>query len=70
MNVEHSLFLSRFADSPQSHEQDGEMLRATIRLRTASGDPAMAFGPRVTGPPLESGMYRQHGAAGVTRRME
>jgi hypothetical protein len=49
MNVEHSsCFLSWFADRSKSHEQDGETLRANC-LQTASGDPAMAFEPSVTG---------------------
>jgi hypothetical protein len=48
MNVEHCFFLSGFADRSQSHEQDGERLRAN-GLQTASGDPAMAFEPSVTG---------------------
>jgi hypothetical protein len=45
MNIEHSFFLSWFSAGPESHEQDGEMLRVTagIGVRTASGDPAMAF---------------------------
>jgi hypothetical protein len=64
MDLEHCFFLSWFADSSQSHEQDGERLRAMC-LQTASGDPAMAFEPSVTGTRLyESGMFRLHLAAG------
>jgi hypothetical protein len=47
----------------ESHEQDGERLRATC-LQTASGDPAMAFGPSVTGPASQVRHCRQHVAAG------
>ena len=46
MHIEHCVFLSWFSASPESHEQDGEKLsRVTVRcgMRTASGDPAMAF---------------------------
>jgi hypothetical protein len=49
MNIEHSRFLSWFSDDHGSHEQDGERLLRTgdPRVATASGDPAMAFGPFV-----------------------
>ncbi len=46
MDIEHCVFLSWFSARPESHEQDGEKLsRVTARcgMRTASGDPAMAF---------------------------
>jgi hypothetical protein len=44
MNIKHCVFLSWFsAQSPQSHEQDGERLFKQITLRTVSGDPAMTF---------------------------
>jgi hypothetical protein len=61
MNVEHCFFLSGFADRSQSHEQDGERLRAN-GLQTASGDPAMAFEPSVTGlrTLASPAMSRQH----------
>src|SRR5688572_8326759 len=47
MNVKHCDGLSWFSRRGESHEQDGKRLsRATkIRVRTASGDPAMASGP-------------------------
>jgi hypothetical protein len=49
MNIEHSRFLSWFSDGRKSHEQDGETLchAGDPRIATASGDPAMAFGPFV-----------------------
>jgi hypothetical protein len=49
MNIEHSRFLSWFSDDRGSHEQDGERLQRAgdPRGATASGDPAMAFGPFV-----------------------
>jgi hypothetical protein len=45
MNIEHSVFLFRVADSTESHEQDGETLSLAAKPRsaTASGDLAMAF---------------------------
>jgi hypothetical protein len=45
MHIEHSVFLSWFSASPESHEQDGEKLSRVTAAReaTASGDPAMAF---------------------------
>jgi hypothetical protein len=64
MDIEHFGFLSSVFRKRKSHEQDGETLRA-IRLQTASGDPAMAFEPSVTGTRLfESGIFRLHDAAG------
>ncbi len=47
MNVEHCDCLSRFSRRGESHEQDGEKLSgaASHREKTASSDPAMAFGP-------------------------
>jgi hypothetical protein len=45
MNIKHLFFLSWWSARPECHEQDGEKLRVTanIGVRTASGDPAMAF---------------------------
>jgi hypothetical protein len=49
MDVEHSVFLSWFSGRGESHEQDGETLSrsAWLRVKSASGDPAMAFGPSI-----------------------
>ena len=65
-------FLSWFSRRDESHEQDGERLRAARAQRaTASGDPAMAFEPsmvrgrRSAGPDLLGSI----GAAGTIRRM-
>jgi hypothetical protein len=50
--------------SSESHEQDGERLRVACP-QTASGDPAMAFEPSSDrSSSFESGMCRQHIAAG------
>jgi hypothetical protein len=44
MDIEHCGRLSWFSRKGESHEQDGEKLRARVkRAATASGDPAMAF---------------------------
>jgi hypothetical protein len=45
MDIEHCDCLSWFSGVGESHEQDGETLRAASvpRAKTASGDPAMAF---------------------------
>jgi hypothetical protein len=44
MNIEHFGFLSSVIRKRESHEQDGEALRAMLaRIEPASGDPAMAF---------------------------
>jgi hypothetical protein len=48
MDVEHCDFLSWFLRKRESHKQDGETLTAQQRscnAASASGDPAMAFGP-------------------------
>jgi hypothetical protein len=43
---EHIDFLSWFSDRRESHEQDGEKLpfASSLRIQTASSDPAMAIG--------------------------
>src|ERR1044071_4374114 len=43
MDIEHFGLLSSVIRKTESHEQDGETLRATARLKAASGDPAMAL---------------------------
>jgi hypothetical protein len=43
MDIEHFSLLSSVIRKPESHEQDGETLRATARIERASGDPAMAL---------------------------
>jgi hypothetical protein len=44
MDVEHFGFLSSVIRKRESHEQDGEALRAILtRIEPASGDPAMAL---------------------------
>src|ERR1041384_5679363 len=43
MDIEHFGLLSSVIRKTQSHEQDGETLRARARIEAASGDPAMAF---------------------------
>jgi hypothetical protein len=43
MDIEHFSLLSSVIRKPESHEQDGEMLRAQARIAAASGDPAMAL---------------------------
>jgi hypothetical protein len=47
MNVKHFDCLSWFSEKCESHKQDGETLSAQPRCdaASASGDPAMAFGP-------------------------
>jgi hypothetical protein len=48
MDIEHCDFLSWFLRKRESHKQDGETLTAQRRscnAASASGDPAMAFGP-------------------------
>jgi hypothetical protein len=47
MNVKHCDCLSWFSAKRESHKQDGETLSAQHRCNavSASGDPAMAFGP-------------------------
>src|SRR6185312_7318814 len=48
MNIEHCDCLSWFSRRRESHKQDGETLSAqqpSCKANTASGDPAMAFGP-------------------------
>ncbi|MGA8319387.1 MAG: hypothetical protein WB774_00870, partial [Xanthobacteraceae bacterium] len=48
LSIEHYDFLSRFLRKRESHKQDGETLTAQQRsciAVSASGDPAMAFGP-------------------------
>jgi hypothetical protein len=48
MNIEHSDCLSWFSRKGESQKQDGEMLSSSQRgcgAFSASGDPAMAFGP-------------------------
>jgi hypothetical protein len=42
MDIEHFGLLSSVIRKTESHEQDGETLRATTRFEAASGDPAMA----------------------------
>jgi hypothetical protein len=61
MNIEHVRFLSWFSDGRKSHEQDGETLchAGDPRLATASGDPAMAFGPFVGDRAFQSPERRQ-----------
>jgi len=51
MNIEHCDFLSWFSRKRESHKQDGETLSAQRNCHaiTASGDPAMAFGPSSMG---------------------
>jgi hypothetical protein len=43
MDIEHFGFLSSVIRKTESHEQDGETLRAKLRIEAASGDPAMAL---------------------------
>jgi hypothetical protein len=43
MDIEHFSLLSSVIRKTESHEQDGETLRAAARLQAASGDPAMAL---------------------------
>jgi hypothetical protein len=43
MDIEHFGLLSSVIRKTESHEQDGETLRATARGKAASGDPAMAW---------------------------
>jgi hypothetical protein len=43
MDIEHFSLLSSVIRKTESHEQDGETLRARARIEAASGDPAMAF---------------------------
>jgi hypothetical protein len=43
MDIEHFSLLSSVIRKTESHEQDGETLRATARIEAASGDPAMAL---------------------------
>src|SRR5688572_10673917 len=43
MDIEHFSLLSSVIRKPESHEQDGETLRAQARIAAASGDPAMAL---------------------------
>jgi hypothetical protein len=47
MNIEHCDCLSWFSRKRESHKQDGETLSAQRRCNavSATGDPAMAFGP-------------------------
>jgi hypothetical protein len=47
VNVEHSDCLSWFLRKRESHQQDGETLTAQLCCNavSATGDPAMAFGP-------------------------
>src|SRR4029077_16643432 len=47
MCIEHCDCLSWFSGLRESHEQDGERLSfaKSLRIQTASGDPAMAIGP-------------------------
>jgi hypothetical protein len=48
MDIEHCDFLSWFLRKRESHKQDGETLTAQqqgCNAVSASGDPAMAFGP-------------------------
>src|ERR1700734_3798694 len=47
VNIKHCDCLSWFSAKCESHKQDGETLSAQQRCNaaTASGDPAMAFGP-------------------------
>jgi hypothetical protein len=42
MDIEHFSLLSSVIRKTESHEQDGETLRARARFKAASGDPAMA----------------------------
>jgi hypothetical protein len=42
MDIEHLSLLSSVIRKTESHEQDGETLRANARFEAASGDPAMA----------------------------
>jgi hypothetical protein len=43
MDIEHFGLLSSVIRKSESHEQDGETLRARARIETASGNPAMAL---------------------------
>jgi peptidoglycan/xylan/chitin deacetylase (PgdA/CDA1 family) len=43
MDIEHFGLLSSVIRKTESHEQDGETLRANARIKRASGDPAMAL---------------------------
>jgi hypothetical protein len=43
MDIEHFGLLSSVMRKTESHEQDGETLRANARFEAASGDPAMAL---------------------------
>jgi hypothetical protein len=43
MDIEHFSLLSSVIRKTESHEQDGETLRAKARVEAASGDPAMAL---------------------------
>src|SRR6476660_9761438 len=43
MDIEHFSLLSSVIRKTESHEQDGETLRAIARFDAASGDPAMAL---------------------------
>jgi hypothetical protein len=63
MDVKHCNLLSWFMEG-ESHEQDGETLRAVrasarTTTETASGDPAMAFEPSVRPDPSGPGFARQ-----------
>src|SRR6266851_5538309 len=64
MDIEHCDCLSRFSRRGESHEQDGERLtRAKLRSASASGDPAMAFGPSVERTGRSSARLSQSAAA-------
>jgi hypothetical protein len=76
MDIEHFGLLSSVIRKTESHEQDGETLRAKTRIETASGNPAMAlrfqsvgtdgpFRPALLGSPFES----CHTTAGACLRM-
>jgi hypothetical protein len=70
MNVEHLCFLSWFRGH-ESHEQDGERLRRTARVRSgaASGDPAMTF-IAFCAPDAHRPGIAAASAAGFERRMQ